>query len=343
MKYYRFLCLLASCILAFGCKQNMPQERKSYTNPLKTEEGNPLYIGDPFVYQHDSVYYLTGTTTLPEGEGFACYTSTDLITWKYHGLLFQKTENHIGTGAYWAPEVEYYNGKFYMTYSCAIKGRDQLLTCLAVSDKPGGPFTDLHAPWFDLGYSAIDADIFVDDDGTPYVYFSKNGAQDTITTGELYAAKLKRDLSGLDGEPVFVSGAAQDWEKVRWNKNRCNEGAFVFKHDGRYYMTYSANDTGYEYYGIGISTAEHPLGPWTKYASNPLMTTDLKQGISSPGHNSIVKAPDGSLYIIYHRHADASCTKPNWDRVVCMDRLYFDEKGTLKSNGPSNTPQSVGW
>lgn len=343
MKHHYLLGLFAICLLAFGCRPNPSQEGKNYTNPLKTEEGNPLYIADPFVYQHDSVYYLTGTTTLPKGEGFACYTSTDLITWKYHGLLFQRPENHIGTWAYWAPEVEYYNGKFYMTYSCFVKGKDRLLTCLAVSDKPDGPFTDLHAPWFDLGYSAIDADIFVDDDGTPYVYYSKNGAQDTITTGELYVAKLKKDLSGLDGEPIFVSEASQDWEKVRWNKNRCNEGAFVFKHDGRYYMTYSANDTGYEYYGIGVSMADHPLGPWRKCDDNPLMTTDLEKGISSPGHNSIVKAPDGSLYIIYHRHADPHCQKPNWDRVVCMDKLYFDDNGILRSEGPSSTPQSVGW
>ena len=126
MKHHYLLGLFAICILAFGCRPNPSQEGKNYTNPLKTEEGNPLYIADPYVYQHDTVNYLTGTTTLPKGEGFACYTSTDLITWKYHGLLFQRPENHIGTWAYWAPEVEYYNGKFYMTYSCFVKGKDRL-------------------------------------------------------------------------------------------------------------------------------------------------------------------------------------------------------------------------
>ena len=101
-------------------------------------------------------------------------------------------------------------------------------------------------------------------------------------------------------------------------------------------MTYSANDTGYEFYGVGVATAKHPLGSWTKYADNPLMTTDLSRGISSPGHNSIITSPEGNLYIIYHRHADAHCEKPNWDRVVCMDRIYFDETGKLKIAGPTN-------
>jgi len=345
------ICLFLSF---FGCKRPGSNNKSSlkpdakviertYTNPLKTSDGKEIYVADPFVYEYKGTYYLTGTTNLTDGEGFAYYVSTDLITWKYKGELYRKPDNHIGTTAFWAPEVEYYEGKFYLTYSCYVPEKKHLQTCLAVSEKPGGPFVDIHTPWFDLGYSAIDADIFVDDDGTPYVYFSKNGMQDTLATGELYVAKLKKDLSGLDGDPVFISRASQPWEKVNWNKNRCNEGAFVLKRKGTYYMTYSANDTGYEFYGVGVLTAKSPLGPWEKNENNPLMTTDLSKGISSPGHNSIVKAPDGELYIIYHRHADANCEKPNWDRVVCIDRLYFDKKGKLKVDGPTSTPQKVFW
>lgn len=316
---------------------------KTYSNPLKTIDGAEIYVADPFVYKYDGIYYLTGTSNLPDGEGFAYYTSTDLITWEYKGVLYRKPADHIGSTAFWAPEVKYYQGKFYMTYSCYVPARGLLQTCLAVSEKPDGPFKDLHTPWFNLDYSAIDADIFVDDDGSPYVYFSRNETRDSLATGELYVAKLKRDLSGLDGKPVFISRASQPWEKVNWNRNRCNEGPFVFKRKGTYYMTYSANDTGYGLYGVGVSCAKNPIGPWVKYADNPLMTTDLSKNISSPGHNSIVEAPDGSLYIVYHRHADANCQKPNWTRVLCIDRLYFDKKGKLKIAGPTSTTQQVAW
>ncbi len=343
MKYWSVFSLFSLCLLFTCCKPSAIKSDRTYVNPLKTTDSTDLFIADPFVYKYDSLYYLTGTTVLPEGEGFAYYTSSDLVTWKYKGVLYQKPADHIGNSAFWAPEVRYYNGKFYMTYSCSVPERRLLLPCLAVCDKPDGPFKDLHTPWFDLGYSAIDADIFVDDDGTPYVYYSKNETRDALASGELYAAKLKKDLSGLDGDPVFVSGASQPWEKVNWNKNRCNEGAFVFKRKGVYYMTYSANDTGYGFYGVGVSYAESPLGPWVKDEENPLMTTDLSKNISSPGHNSIVEAPDGNLYIIYHRHADAHHKKPDWNRVVCMDRLYFDKKGKLKVDGPSSTPQKISW
>ena len=67
-------------------------------------------------------------------------------------------------------------------------------------------------------------------------------------------------------------------------------------------MTYSANNTGYSHYGVGYATAKHPLGPWLKADENPILTTDLSKGVSSPGHNSIVASPDGSeMFIVYHR------------------------------------------
>ena len=317
-------------------RQHLAVASALYTNPLQTSDGTPVRMGDPFAYEHNGVYYLTGTTGLPEGEGFAYYTSSDLITWEYKGALYRKPENHIGTTAFWAPEVKYYKGWFYLSYSCYVPTSDLAETCLAVSDNPWGPFEDLYTPWVDFGYSVIDSHIFVDDDDIPYLYFSRNDSGDGIGIGTNYVVRLKKNLSGADGEPRLVSEASQPWEKVNWEKNRCNEGPFVLKHNGTYYMTYSANDTGYEFYGVGVATAKHPLGSWTKYADNPLMTTDLSRGISSPGHNSIITSPEGNLYIIYHRHADAHCEKPNWDRVVCMDRIYFDETGKLKIAGPTN-------
>jgi beta-xylosidase len=320
-----------------------PIDEREYHNPVKTTDNKPVDLADPFAYEHHGTYYLTGTTQ-PDGIGFACYTSKDLISWTPTGMLYQKPKNHFGTSAFWAPEVKYHNGKFYLTYSCYNPEKKILQTSLAVSDTPEGPFKDLYTPWLDLGYSVIDGDLFFDDDDTPYLYFSKNvTVSDSIGTGSLYVIRMKKDLSGPDSKPVFISAPTQKWEMVNWKKNRCNEGPFVFKKNGIYYLTYSANDTGYENYGIGVQYAKKPMGPWKKDPDNPLMTTNKTQGISSPGHNSIVKAPNGDLYIVYHRHADPHCKKPNWDRVVCVDKLYFDKKGKLRTEGPTNAPQTVSW
>ena len=153
--------------------------------------------------------------------------------------------------------------------------------------------------------------------------------------------ELSQDLSQFVGEPRLAVEPNQEWEKVNWAKNRCNEGATVIKHEGTYYMTYSGNDTGQNHYGVGVATASHPLGPWTKYEHNPIMTTNLEIGVSSHGHNSIVTSPDGKqLYIVYHRHADPHGPRPSFDRVLCIDKLYFED-GVLKTNGPTSTPQEL--
>ena len=328
--------LLSGGALLSGCGR----AGTSYVNPLKTAEGDTLRIADPFIYKGaDNMYYLTGTSG---SNGFDCYKSEDLVTWNFAGELYRPAEGHFGTDAFWAPEVKYYKGGYYLTYSCLDPESGRLLPCLAWSGSPEGPFRDLYLPWFDFGYSAIDCHIFVDDDGSPYLYFSRNGAADGYTYGEIYAARLKDDLSGPDGEPVPIMKASQPWERVRWSVNRCNEGPFVIKSGGRYYMTYSANDTGYEHYGVGVAVADAPLGPWEKYEDNPLMTTDMEKGVSSPGHNSIVESPDGSeMFVVYHRHTDTDGPRPSYDRMVCIDRMRIDDDGKLRIDGPTVTPQPM--
>ena len=68
----------------------------------------------------------------------------------------------------------------------------------------------------------------------------------------------------------------------------------------------------------------------TKY-----FTTDV---IWAPQH--IFLYPDGKeMFIVYHSHADPQ--KPSGDRVVNIDRLYFDEDGRLKIKGPTRSPQPM--
>lgn len=334
--------LLLLLLLLFAAAWSCPAKscKKQYTNPIRTVSGESIRMADPFVYKHDGVYYLTGTSN---GDvGFDCYASRDLVRWEFRGALFRRPADYAGTGCFWAPEVKAYEGRFYLTFSCLIG--DKALSCLAVSDRPEGPFEPLHTPWFDLGESAIDCHIFVDDDPehTPYLFYSRNGSREGYAYGEIWAVRLRGDLSGFDGEPQLIGQADQPWELVCRDVNRCNEGPFVIKHADTYYMTYSGNDTGHSHYGVGVATAPHPLGPWTKYDDNPQMITDFSRGISSPGHNSIVESPDGSeLFVVYHRHADPWQPRPAFDRVACIDRIRFDAAGRMRIVGPSTTPQPL--
>lgn len=325
MKSIKYLFTL---LMALAAISNVAAKKPH--DPLCYANGKPIHVADPCVFTDGKIYYLTGTSGADKG--FEYYTSTDLKNWEYKGMLYEPGDNdaYKGASCFWAPEVHVVNGKYYLTFSCLSPQYKGLITCLAVSDKPNGKYTDLYLPWIDPKYAAIDCHIFIDDDKQPYLYYSHNYNKDGVAVGETYAAKLKDDLSSIIGEPTFVSSASQPWECVNWEKNRCNEGPWVIKHGKKYVMTYSANDTGFDHYGIGVAEASSPLGPWKKYDDNPLLTTDRKKGISSPGHNSIVQCPDGTLRIVYHRHADPNCKLPNWDRVVCIDKIKFTGKGHLK-------------
>ena len=314
---------------------------KTYTNPVGTAEG-PISLGDPFVLRYENMYYLYATAG---GDGFDCWRSTDLIDWAFWGPSRRKSEESWGGENFWAPEVFHYSDKFYMVYSAyqrnAPRGGSHYRLCLAVSDRPEGPFIDLYAPWCDTGEPCIDGHVFIDTDKIPYLYFARNYGRKHNNQGylsaEIYCARLAPDLTHAVTEPVLCTGADQEWENPYSMDTRCNEGPFVFRHDGIYYMTYSANNYRHPFYGIGYATALSPTGPWTKNIANPLVIQNPAIGVAGPGHNSITVSPDGKeLFMVYHTHADA---KEMRDRVLNIDRLSFDENGNLIFTGPTRSPQ----
>ncbi len=333
--FFRLICLLTLITVA---RPLLGQTASStFTNPV-TADGAPIHMGDPYAFRANGSYFLIGTTS--EHEGFRMYKSEDLAHWSSLGWVLRKSPGFWASDLFWAPEVHAYRGKFYMVYSGLVATRPapKLLLGLAVSDKPEGPYTSLHTPWFDFGYSAIDGHLLIDADGKPYLFFSRNGGH-TYASGEVYGVALADDLSKPIGKPRLLIEASQPWELTHPNINQCNEGPTVFRHGNLYYMTYSANDTVNPDYGIGYATATTPLGPWTKSADNPILRTVSGSGISGPGHNSIVASPDGQgLWIVYHTHADPA--HPSSDRIVNVDRLSFAADGSMHVSA-TRSPQPL--
>ena len=311
-----------------------------YTNPI----GGLITMGDPFVFRDEGRYYLYGTTS--SGEGFKAWSSTNLTDWTELGFVFRKDSETWGQNTFWAPEAFRYRDKYYLVYSSQPADTESFSAriCLAVADTPEGPFKELHAPLFDNGWSCIDGHVYLDTDGAPYLFFTKVGVSEPppkrFLLGINHGVRLKLDLSGIEGEPVLCTQADQPWELPPEGRSRCTEGPFVFFRNGIYYMTYSANHYAEPFYGIGYATAPDPLGPWTKSPHNPLVKVDLGRGISGPGHNCVITSPDGKeQFMVYHTHADPD--QPGGRRVVNIDRLEVDEKGSLKLIGPTTTPQPL--
>lgn len=330
-----FISLVASFAL-FSCVvfASEPTTESVYDN----FEGLIPNCADPFVLKHDGAYYLYCSGGLGE-KGIRVYRSTDLADWGqpvgFHNGQALRSEDVWGDRNFWAPEVYFLDGKFYMFF--AVQER----LAVAESDSPIGPFVQKEMRPIESDLLKIDPHVFIDDDGTKYLYFVRFNRGN-----EIWVAKLNDDLRSIDESTMKLCiNASQEWENSRLEPepgHRINEAPFVIKHKGVYYLTYSANHTINPAYGVGYATSNHPTGPWKKYDGNPILTR-VEGKINGPGHHSFIAAPSGRLYIVYHTHFDMTKMQP---RKLAIDPCEFipDPEGgpdLLKVDGPSTEKRNV--
>lgn len=293
-----YLCLTCIGLVCMPCHASHSVSDENHVTANK-----PVCFGDPFILLHNDTYYAYGTAA---ADGIEVYTSDDLKTWKYVGLALHK-DNVWGDHDFWAPEVYEIKGKFYMYYTAEAQ------ICVATSDSPTGPFVqEWKKPMID-DEKCIDNSLFIDDDGKPYLFF------DRFNDGlNIWVVELEDDLVTLKKETMRPCiHVSQPWEEV-WP--RVNEGSFVMKHNGVYYMTYSANSYESPFYGVGCATATRIEGPWTKYEENPLLQ---KPGtLVGVGHSAMFTDKDGKLRIVFHAHKDQKNIHP---RAMYIGEVYFDK------------------
>lgn len=312
----------------------IPSEKSVYNN----REGLVPNCADPYVLEDKGVYYLYGTGGR---EGIKVYRSLDLANWSeavgvHDGYALHK-DDVWGNFGFWAPEVYRIGSKFYMYFTV------QERIAVAESDSPLGPFVQSEANQspFHLDVPEIDTHLFIDEDGKKYLYFVR------FTNGnEIWCAELNDDLRTIKEETItYCFGASQPWEDSVREPHahaRVNEGPFILKHKGMYYMTYSANHTANPDYGVGYAIAKSPMGPWEKYEGNPILTGNGTT-INGPGHHSFATSPTGQLYMIYHTHYDMTRMGP---RKLGIDPCRFvpNPKGgadILQVDGPTDVPTKV--
>jgi GH43 family beta-xylosidase len=196
----------------------------------------------------------------------------------------------------------------------------------------------------------IDPDVYFADDGSQYLYFSRNAYRNWnwdadlgkyVEESNILAVPLTRawwdDATGRTMPsiaPAYLGAKAskggpdgprrdgwvqilsyrqdkQSWENAhvgdyalsggQKKDRRWEEGSTTFKLGGAYYLTYSANNWESPSYGVGYATAPSPLGPFKKYAGNPILSQDPSIGMYSTGHGSVAFSPDGSeMYYVHH-------------------------------------------
>lgn len=290
---------------------------------------NVTRIGDPFVVLYEGTYYMYATSPL-EDFGIRVHTSCDVGSeWQDAGICYAKSEESFGYKDFWAPEVRIRaDGKFVMHYSARRKSDDSLRIGVAVSNGPLGPFRDAvpGEPMFDPGWAAIDGHCFRDDDGKYYFYYVRDLSENVrngIRYSEIYVSEMSDDLTHLIGESRLVLSPSQAWESRQSAEWLWNEGPFVIKHNGKYYLTYSSNCYDCKFYGVGYAVGDTPFGPFVKYENNPVLWYDDR--MSGPGHNAMFIDKEGNLCNAFHIHTYPD--KPSADRRACFCHARF--KGNI--------------
>jgi len=190
---------------------------------------------------------------------------------------------------------------------------------------------------------AIDAHVFTDDDGQRYLFYATDFLEHShIGTGTVVDRLI--DWTRLEGSPRPVTRAKYDWQVydpqrkekggVRWHTV---EGPSVLKHKGHYYEMYSGGNWQNTSYGVSFAVTDDIKADqeWQQHSDGqtvlPLLRT-VPGKIVGPGHNSIVRGPNGrELYCVYHRWTDAG-------RVMAIDRLDF-AGDRMFITGATDTPQ----
>ena len=306
----------------------------TFTNPVYNDS-----FPDPFVLRFKGEYFAFCTGQAADGRCFGRLWSRDLVTWKPLPGAMQPLAT--GEPYYWAPEVTYRNGKFYLYYSV---GNETVMTIrVAVADAPDREFVDAGIALTSEDF-AIDPHIFRDDDGRVFMFYATDFLDYShVGTGTVVDEMI--DPFTLKGEPRPVTRAQFDWQVydparkekggVRWHTV---EGPFVLKRKGIYYEMFSGGNWQNISYGVSFAVSDNIDSDqeWSQYSDGakipPIMKT-IPGRVTGPGHNSVIRGPNNrDLYCIYHRWE-------NEQRVLAIDRMDFAGGRRMFVLGPTFAQQ----
>lgn len=299
-----------------------------YVNPLIGQD-----FPDPDALKVGDMYYVYATGNGEAEVSVQVARSADLVTWQLLPDAMPvfapwAEEEH---GLVWAPEViTSADGQTYLLYFTArVASSNTQCIGVATSAAPEGPFTaagDEPLICQRAQGGSIDASSFVDDDGTRYLLWKNDGNCCGGTTW-IYLQPVSADGLTLEGEPTQLLRNDKRWE------GPLIEAPTLWKHEGRYYLFYSANDYNSTRYAVGYASAETLLGPYAK-ADEPLVVSDLKNAVVGPGGQDIVLDPDGDSWMLYHSWG------PGYRTLNANELRWQGDQPVL--NGPSGkTPQQI--
>jgi len=295
---------------------------------------NPILTGmhpDPSIVCVGGDFYMVNSSFV----FFPCIPishSKDLIHWEVIGHAITNPAwsglGHLEGGrGYWAPDISYYDGRFYITAtyrqndtvddvdSYAWNATPYRRQMVVSAERPEGPYSE---PAF-IDEDGIDPSIFTDDDGRRYMLLNRGARIFEISqdgTKQLSEAKL-----------LYYG-----------HNKRAPEGSHLLKKDGWYYLFQAEGGTGMGH-RISVSRSRELFGNYEPCPFNPIMRQqDEKQAIQRCGHGKPVCTPNGEWFMVYlcGRQVDGKWSLLG--RETALDKITWTADGWPMVNnlqGPS--------
>lgn len=245
---------------------------------------NPIRCGmfpDPSIVRVGVDYYMVNSSFI----FFPCIPvshSRDLIHWEIIGHAitdpqWAALDELEGGRGYWAPDISYDNGKFYVTatYRLNDTGTVYRKQIVVSSDRPEGPYSK----------PAV-----IDEDGIDPSIFHENGRHYMLLNRGARILELNEDCTKQISEAELLYYGDQ---------KRAPEGPHLLKKDGYYYLFLAEGGTGAGH-RISVARSKTLMGNYEPCPYNPIMRQmDEGAAIQRCGHGKPVCTQNGEWYMVY--------------------------------------------
>lgn len=314
-------------------------------------QSTAIRVHDPVMAKHEGTYYLFAT-----GRGVAVWSSTDLSNWKREAPVFDMpptwTTEAVPTfkGHFWAPDISYHDGQYYLYYSVSAFGKNT--SCIGLATNVTLDPEDPRYEWVDRGkviqsypgmtnWNAIDPNIIEDDNGLAYMSFGS-------FWGGLKLVELTADRTAVVGDTLQLPTIASRIKPSAANPpatgdnppdagGNAIEAPFIFKKNGYYYLFASI-----DYCCKGMESTYKMIVGRSKQVTGPYVDD---QGVSlaegggrlllagdnrwhGVGHNSVYTF-DGNDYLIFHGYDGDD----NGVSKLRIEQLTWDNRGWPEMHG----------
>ena len=292
--------------------------RRGFDNQRIADQGdgtflNPIVSGDrpdPAILKDGDDYYVT-FSTFDAYPGLTIWHSRDLVNWRP-----LQPALHRNIGSVWAPSLHKDGGRFLLYIPVKAEPRNDIF--VAWADEIEGPWSD-PAP---LGLpNHIDPCHAVAEDGSKWLFLSGGDR-----------VRLADDNLSILGEVEHVYDPwryPSDWVVEGFSP----EGPKIHRIGDWFYMLTAVGGTAGTPTGhMVIAARSRSLhGPWEHHPRNPIVrTTSQDEAWWSRGHASLVEAPDGSWWSLYHGYENGFWTL---GRQCLLDPVLFTADGWFEMTG----------